>query len=319
MFERFTDDARQVVVLAAEVARARGDLSIEGVHMLAGLAAAAEPTVVAAGLTRDGIEMAWDEIIATTGANGIDAEALAGIGIDAAAVRHATDSHFGRGALGRARRRQVRPSTGHLPFSPTLKRAIGCSLAHAQSSRNRDLTSTHLLLGLLDVDDADLLAVLRAADVTPERLRATAVDSLDVGSGVSAGSEPLQATLGLDHLALQVGDLDAAVAFYLAALAPLGVRELMRDDDVAGFGIERPFFWIGKGTAQGPAREVHVAFTASDRATVYAFRDAAAAVGAEVLHEPRIFREYHPSYFAAFVRDPDGNNVEAVCHLPAPA
>ena len=69
-------------------------------------------------------------------------------------------------------------------------------------------------------------------------------------------------------------------------------------------------------SVQEPNREVHVAFQAPDRARVRAFFDAAVAAGAEVLHEPRLWPEYHPSYYGAFVRDPDGNNVEAVCHSP---
>ena len=62
----------------------------------------------------------------------------------------------------------------------------------------------------------------------------------------------------------------------------------------------------------------HIAFAAPDRAAVRAFFDAAVAAGAEVLHEPREWPEYHPGYYGAFVRDPDGNNVEAVCHVPEP-
>jgi len=69
-------------------------------------------------------------------------------------------------------------------------------------------------------------------------------------------------------------------------------------------------------TTPGAAREAHIAFESPDRASVVAFFDAAVAHGAEVLHEPRVWPEYHPNYFGAFVRDPDGNNVEAVCHLP---
>ena len=65
-----------------------------------------------------------------------------------------------------------------------------------------------------------------------------------------------------------------------------------------------------------PSWEAHIAFEAPDRATVRAFFDAAVAAGAEVLHEPRVWPEYHPNYYGAFVRDPDGNNVEAVCHQP---
>ncbi len=65
-----------------------------------------------------------------------------------------------------------------------------------------------------------------------------------------------------------------------------------------------------------PNRELHIAFRATGRAAVRAFFDAARDAGAEVLHEPRLWPEYHPDYYGAFVRDPDGNNVEAVCHVP---
>lgn len=319
MFERFTDDARQVVVLASEVARERGDRTIEAVHMLAGLAAGAQPTVIAACLTRERIEQLWDEVpVGTSVADGLDADALAGIGIDVEAIRRATDRSFGRGPLDRIRRRQLRPSTGHLPFSANAKRSLELALRHAVGARSRDLTPTHLLLGLLDVDDHDLLAVLEAADVTTDSLRLGALTSIEVPTDVAA---PMASTVrtGFDHVSLQVADLDTSVTFYEAALAPLGVRELMRHDGVVGLGSDRPYFWLGKATSDGAVREVHLAFAAPDRGAVYAFRDAAVAAGAEVLHEPRLFREYHPSYFAAFVRDPDGNNVEAVCHLPAPA
>jgi catechol 2,3-dioxygenase-like lactoylglutathione lyase family enzyme len=74
--------------------------------------------------------------------------------------------------------------------------------------------------------------------------------------------------------------------------------------------------WLGPLSGGGPNREVHVAFQANDRTVVRAFFDAAVAAGAEVLHEPKLWPEYHPDYYGAFVRDPDGNNVEAVCHQP---
>ena len=83
-----------------------------------------------------------------------------------------------------------------------------------------------------------------------------------------------------------------------------------------GYGVDRPRFWIGPFSTGGGFRESHIAFVAPDRDAVVAFRDAAVAAGAEVLHEPRVWPEYHPTYFGAFVRDPDGNNVEAVCHTP---
>jgi catechol 2,3-dioxygenase-like lactoylglutathione lyase family enzyme len=85
---------------------------------------------------------------------------------------------------------------------------------------------------------------------------------------------------------------------------------------VIGYGVDFPCFWIAPVQTGEQSREVHIAFTAPDRASVRAFRDAAAALGAEVLHEPRVWPEYHPTYYGAFVRDPDGNNVEAVCHAP---
>jgi catechol 2,3-dioxygenase-like lactoylglutathione lyase family enzyme len=121
----------------------------------------------------------------------------------------------------------------------------------------------------------------------------------------------------LDHVSLQVADIDRSAAFYDAVLAPLGGRQIVDVGDAVGYGTTRPIFWIGREASSGPGKEIHVAFMADDRASVIAFRDAAVATGAEVLHEPRVFPEYHPDYFGAFVRDPDGNNVEAVCHSPA--
>lgn len=120
-----------------------------------------------------------------------------------------------------------------------------------------------------------------------------------------------------DHVSIQVADLAASAAFYDTVLAPLGGHAFVRLDDSVGYGTDRPTFWIGRQSSTQPNKEVHLAFTAADRDTVVAFRQAAVGLGAEVLHEPRVFPEYHPNYFGAFVRDPDGNNVEAVCHQPA--
>ena len=120
----------------------------------------------------------------------------------------------------------------------------------------------------------------------------------------------------LDHLALQCADVAAAGRFYDAVLAPLGSRRLMEFPGVIGYGADRPKFWLGPVTTGGTPRELHVAFAAADRQQVEAFHRAAVAAGAEVLHEPRVWPEYHPNYYGAFVRDPDGNNVEAVCHRP---
>jgi catechol 2,3-dioxygenase-like lactoylglutathione lyase family enzyme len=122
----------------------------------------------------------------------------------------------------------------------------------------------------------------------------------------------------IDHVSIQCDDPAASAAFYDAVLAPLGGRRVMEFGPVIGYGVPpMPDFWIGPHETGDGFRESHLAFTAPDRPAVHAFFDAAVAAGAEVLHEPREWPEYHPNYFGAFVRDPDGNNVEAVCHQPA--
>ena len=121
----------------------------------------------------------------------------------------------------------------------------------------------------------------------------------------------------LDHLGIQCADITASAKFYDAVLAPLGAQRIMDFGVAIGYGIPpKPDFWLGKFDSGDGFRESHIAFEAKDRATVRAFQKAAVAAGAEVLHEARVWPEYHPSYYGAFVRDPDGNNVEAVCHAP---
>jgi len=121
----------------------------------------------------------------------------------------------------------------------------------------------------------------------------------------------------LDHLSLQCADVAASAVFYDAVLAPLGGSRIMDFGEVIGYGIApRPAFWIGQQVTGEGFRESHVAFTAPDRLAVRAFFDAAVAASAEVLYEPRLWPEYHEHYYGAFVRDPDGNNIEAVCHGP---
>ena len=123
----------------------------------------------------------------------------------------------------------------------------------------------------------------------------------------------------LDHVGIQCADLPASAAFYDAVLAPLGGSRLMDFGVAMGYGMPpHPDFWIGQFDSGEGFRESHIAFVAADRAAVRAFFDAAVAAGAEVLHEPRLWPEYHPDYYGAFVRDPDGNNVEAVSHVPSP-
>jgi catechol 2,3-dioxygenase-like lactoylglutathione lyase family enzyme len=120
----------------------------------------------------------------------------------------------------------------------------------------------------------------------------------------------------LDHVGIQCADLDASAAFYDAALAPLGFRRLMDVKVALGYGADKPDFWIGVFDSGEGFRESHIAFAAPDRAAVDAFFEAAVDAGAEVLHEPAVHPEYHENYYGAFVRDPDGNNVEAVSHRP---
>ena len=120
----------------------------------------------------------------------------------------------------------------------------------------------------------------------------------------------------LDHLSIQCRDVTASAAFYDAVLAPLGGRRVLDFGEVIGYGSEFPDFWIGPHRTGEGFRESHIAFQAPDLAAVRAFFDVAVSAGAEVLHEPRVWHEYHPTYFGAFVRDPDGNNVEAVSHQP---
>jgi len=121
----------------------------------------------------------------------------------------------------------------------------------------------------------------------------------------------------LDHVGMQCADIAASAAFYDAVLAPLGAERIMDFGEAIGYGVPpHPDFWISQQATGEGFRESHLAFTAADRATVQAFFEAAVAAGAEVLHEPRQWPEYHPNYYGAFVRDPDGNNVEAVSHGP---
>ncbi len=121
----------------------------------------------------------------------------------------------------------------------------------------------------------------------------------------------------LDHVSIQCSDVSASAAFYDAVLAPLGGTRVMDFGTVVGYGVPpMPDFWIGPFDSGDGFRETHLAFSAPNRAAVDAFFAAARATGAAVLHEPRVWPEYHPNYYGAFVRDPDGNNVEAVCHAP---
>jgi catechol 2,3-dioxygenase-like lactoylglutathione lyase family enzyme len=136
----------------------------------------------------------------------------------------------------------------------------------------------------------------------------------------------------IDHMGVQVADVDASVRFYVGVFASIGMQEVMRfpagpDGQVDPEGRPQgsnivvglagpdgiPKFWLSP--AQGSeTRELHVAFVAPDREAIDAVHKAAVAAGAEVLHAPREFPEYHPGYYGVFLRDLDGHNVEAVFH-----
>jgi len=117
----------------------------------------------------------------------------------------------------------------------------------------------------------------------------------------------------IDHVAVQVADVEASVAFYTGVFAPIGLAELLRHGPAVGLGRDFPYLWFGPA-AGAESREIHLALGARSRAEVDAVHEAALARGAQVLHPPRLWPEYHPGYYGVFVRDLDGHNVEAVWH-----
>ena len=118
----------------------------------------------------------------------------------------------------------------------------------------------------------------------------------------------------IDHLGIAVSDLAKSVAFYKQALAPLGYELVMQFDTHAGFGVGgKPDFWLGVGQ---PKDRVHVAFATKSRSVVRDFYSAAIAAGGKDNGGPGIRAIYHPEYYGAFVLDPDGHNIKAVCHEP---
>jgi catechol 2,3-dioxygenase-like lactoylglutathione lyase family enzyme len=122
----------------------------------------------------------------------------------------------------------------------------------------------------------------------------------------------------LDHVTLKVTNLKTSLAFYENALKPLGITHLFGDGEYyAGFGIApKAFFWIGQ--SKDAVTGTHVALAAPYRTIVDAFYEAAITAGAQDNGKPGLRPDYHENYYAAFVLDPDGHNIEAVCHLPAP-
>ena len=121
-----------------------------------------------------------------------------------------------------------------------------------------------------------------------------------------------------DHVGINVRDYRKSRAFYERALAPLGYQVVMEFDEwkAAAFGTdEKPTFWVCEREPYGTG--THLAFTSDDRAVVDAFHAAALAAGGADNGPPGLREHYTPTYYAAFVHDPDGNNVETVCHKPA--
>jgi catechol 2,3-dioxygenase-like lactoylglutathione lyase family enzyme len=127
----------------------------------------------------------------------------------------------------------------------------------------------------------------------------------------------------IDHTGLTVSNFSRSKTFYLRALAPMGYELVMElsaavtgHSDVAGFGAPpKPDFWIAGGKPNVPP--IHVAFRAANRAVVDAFYAAAIAAGGRDNGAPGPRPHYHANYYGAFVLDPDGHNIEAVCHEPA--
>jgi catechol 2,3-dioxygenase-like lactoylglutathione lyase family enzyme len=123
----------------------------------------------------------------------------------------------------------------------------------------------------------------------------------------------------LDHVGLEVTDLERSKAFYAAALGPIGITLLMEfDGRAAGFGSDteigpKPYFWI-QGRGRPPVSGAHVAFGVESAEMVDAFHAAALAAGGTDNGAPGPRPIYHPGYYGGFVLDPDGNNVEVVCH-----
>jgi catechol 2,3-dioxygenase-like lactoylglutathione lyase family enzyme len=122
--------------------------------------------------------------------------------------------------------------------------------------------------------------------------------------------------VSLDHITLSVTDYAASRRFYEAAFAPLGYVPAVTEQRAAGFGpAGSPFFWIAQ--REPFSASAHIAVTASDRASVDAFHAAGVAAGGTDNGAPGLREQYSPDHYAAFVLDPDGNNIEAVCHTPA--
>lgn len=117
----------------------------------------------------------------------------------------------------------------------------------------------------------------------------------------------------IDHVGLRTREYDAMVAFYQAALAPLGYKIMMQFEGVVGLGREHPDLWISKADDSATG-QIHLAFSVDDREAVDKAYAAALASGATDNGAPGLRPNYTPTYYAAFVIDPEGSNLEFVCH-----
>jgi catechol 2,3-dioxygenase-like lactoylglutathione lyase family enzyme len=118
----------------------------------------------------------------------------------------------------------------------------------------------------------------------------------------------------IDHVGINVSDIEASKRFYEAALAPLGYVKIADFGEAVGFGQPgKPDFWL---ETRGTPGTTHIAILSPDRATVHAFHEAALAAGGKDNGAPGPRPQYHETYYGGYVLDPDGHNVEAVCHAP---
>jgi catechol 2,3-dioxygenase-like lactoylglutathione lyase family enzyme len=182
-----------------------------------------------------------------------------------------------------------------------------------------------LALGLAIHQTGGLFQIYdKAAQRTPFRCRLTGAKR-GYNSHVDgrSGKTGRRNTNMLDHVGIAVADTDRSKAFYDAALAPIGINMIMQvpaevtesGGAACGYGNgEKPFFWFGgnESVSQG----IHVAFAVGSRQLVDAFYNAALAAGGKDNGAPGLRPHYHPNYYGAFVLDPDGHNIEAVCHKP---
>lgn len=119
----------------------------------------------------------------------------------------------------------------------------------------------------------------------------------------------------LNHISLSIRDFEKSVAFYTNILETIGIKPLFTiENEVVGFGVDRPIFWVGAADETHPvSANVHVAFSCASRPDVDAWYNAAMVAGAKDNGAPGFRPQYHENYYGAFVIDPDGNNIEAVC------